>query len=245
MKKLRLLLAVLLAPVLVNADSALVIRRAVAVSGGGGGGDPLAFDATSHADGVEAATSHTFSHTTSGNERFLFVCVSHWNGGAPRQASSITYGGQALTLGRREKNAVGDDTAEMWYLNNPPSGANNVVVTMNGTTQGWKIGAISFSGVNQTTPLGTWTGANGTATPATISVASASGDIVIDCLEYFSDGTASPSVGANQTTHYSDEATQDVWGASSRETATGTSTTMNWTLSANHEWESVGVAVKD
>ena len=211
----------------------------------GGGGGALTFDAASHADGTENASSLTFSHTTSGSERFLLVCVSHWNSATVRQVSGITYGGQAMTLGRREKNSGGNDTAELWYLNNPPSGANDVVVTMSGTTSGWKAGAMSFTGVNQTTPRGAFTGANGTATPATVDVASASGDVCVDCLEYFADAAATPSLGANQTENYSDEATQDVWGASSRETATGATTTMSWTLSANHEWEIVGVAVKD
>src|SRR5437899_1981184 len=64
--------------------------------------------------------------------------------------TGVTYGGTALTQ------AVADTqkpTGSIWYLVNPPSGAS--VVVSSSPSKGAIIGVISFTGVDQSTPIPT------------------------------------------------------------------------------------------
>lgn len=68
--------------------------------------------------GAATATSLTFSHTTAGANRILFVTVL-----AGGSISSVTYNGVAMTQ------AVASGNHAIFYLVNPTIGANNVVIT--------------------------------------------------------------------------------------------------------------------
>ncbi|HKC78686.1 MAG TPA: fibronectin type III domain-containing protein, partial [Nitrosopumilaceae archaeon] len=83
-----------------------------------------------------------------GSNRLLVVGVEANN----NNVSSITFGGVSLT---KRVHSFYNNDAEFWYLKNP-SGIGNVVVTMAGPTSA-VVGAYSFSGVNQTSPLPTST----------------------------------------------------------------------------------------
>src|SRR6185437_3225193 len=84
----------------------------------------------------------------SGNNKLLVVGISADNS----DVNSITFNGISMT---RKAGSFYNNDAEFWYLKNP-SGTGDIVVTMNGQTSA-VVGAYSFSGVNQTTPLPTST----------------------------------------------------------------------------------------
>src|SRR5207245_4175775 len=83
--------------------------------------------------------------------------------------TGVTYGGTALTQ------AVADTqkpTGSIWYLVNPPSGTASVVVSSS-PSKGAIIGVISFTGVDQSTPIQTTAtpdNANARTSPATVSI---------------------------------------------------------------------------
>ena len=81
-----------------------------------------------------------------GNNRLLVVGISADNS----DVSSISFGGIPLT---KKSESFYNNDAELWYLKNP-TGTGNIIVTMNGPTSA-VVGAYSFSGVNQTSPLPT------------------------------------------------------------------------------------------
>src|SRR5438445_3521187 len=86
--------------------------------------------------------------------------------------TGVTYGGTALTQ------AVADTqkpTGSIWYLVNPPSGTASVVVSSS-PSKGAILGLISFTGVDQSTPIPTTAtndNANGRTSPATVSITNA------------------------------------------------------------------------
>ncbi len=78
--------------------------------------------------------------------------------------------------------------AEIWYLDptlNPADGSYNVVVTIVGSEENKiAVGAITITGVNQTTPIDTGTvqSGSGEASQNTLAVTSESGDLIMDII---------------------------------------------------------------
>ncbi|WP_345531602.1 DUF4347 domain-containing protein, partial [Viridibacterium curvum] len=195
---------------------------------------------SSAATSTLGSTSLSFAHTVgSGSNGILIVEVSlRYNAGA----SSVTYGGVALTKLSSVTDALGVVTAELWYLKSPTAGTANVVVTLP-TTHEFVAGASSFFNVNQTTTFGTVATADGSSGTASLAVSSATGELVIDVVASRQNTTS--TVGAGQTQLWSlrnGTASADAWGGSSTE-AGAASVTMSWTITSS-EWAATGVSLK-
>ena len=165
---------------------------------------PLAtiqFDANSSA--VEAIdTSLAWSHTIGvGNNRILVVGVTIR---PSYYVTGVTYGGFSLT----KLADVSLDTyarGEMWFLVNPPTGTNDVSISVSGDTP-IIGGATSWNGVNQASPFGTVFNNTGSGSfcpliPSscpTVTVSSASGEVVIDVLS-IDENNVVVTEGAGQT----------------------------------------------
>jgi hypothetical protein len=93
-------------------------------------------------------------------------------------------------------------------------------------------GVVDFSGVNQSTPLGTLATANGTNSTPSVAVTSATDELVID---FMYSGYINITAGADQTIVWEHDNTDNTSGGSSTEPGT-TSVTMSWTL-ANTGWD--------
>lgn len=105
----------------------------------------IALDAATDGGLVNPGTSLTFSHTTSGSNRILFVAAF---GPSTDILTGATYNGVSMTL--IDKTAVGGDLyIYLWYLIAPATGANNVVISASGSAQ-IQGGAISYTGAKQT-----------------------------------------------------------------------------------------------
>ena len=145
-------------------------------------------------------------------------------------ATSVTYNGTALTLAGASTN--GTVRSEIWYLVAPPSGAHNVVVTApnaNAVT----ATSMSFTGVNQATPLGTPVTAIGTSTTPSVSATSAVGEPLFDVVGAV--GTTAPTVaGPEQTVRQTNTTASGldhvVIGSSTAPGLGATSVTMSWTI---------------
>jgi uncharacterized repeat protein (TIGR01451 family) len=133
----------------------------------------------------------------------------------------------------------------LWYLLAPPTGTANVFVALL-TPKRVVASAISFTGVNQTTPLGTFVGAAGQSTTASVNVSSAPGELVIDTVTTNGDAN-NLTANAGQTERWDlFSCTGDLnnvrGGGSTR--AGAASVTMSWTLGASKVWAIGAVAIK-
>lgn len=189
----------------------------------------VTFDAASNYDGQIFASSFSWSHTCSGNDRCLVVGVSI-RGSTNGIVSSITYNGVSLT---KIAHAEYSDTAnriELWYLLNPATGSNTIEVTLTGSAY-VTGGAISLNNVEA---LGSYnSAADGNTDTPTVDVANCSeGCMVVDAVGE-NDDTAL-SVGSGQTERYKALNAQISIGGST-EAGTGT-VTMSWSLAASEYW---------
>ncbi|NTW33917.1 MAG: hypothetical protein HGB12_15095 [Bacteroidetes bacterium] len=107
----------------------------------------IAFDASS--TGQSASSSVNVTHTTSGNNRLLVVCV-HTVPGAGYHCTA-TYNGVSMT----EKAYMGDiSTVSIFTLVAPATGSHTIAVSCGGSVSQINVVGLSFTGVSQTTPIG-------------------------------------------------------------------------------------------
>jgi hypothetical protein len=93
--------------------------------------------------------------------------------------SSITYNSISLTYVNSETQSD-DARVEIWKLVNPPTGTYDVQITFNADLRRYAVGGvITFTGVDQSDPLGTFVGNNATSNSANVTVPSAVGELVL------------------------------------------------------------------
>src|SRR5450432_24092 len=94
-------------------------------------------------------------------------------------ATSVTYNGAALTFAGASTN--GTVRTEIWYLVAPTAGSHSVVVTAP-VASDVTASSVSFTGVNQATPVGTFVSNLGTGTTASVVANSIVGEPVVDIV---------------------------------------------------------------
>jgi hypothetical protein len=132
--------------------------------------------------------------------------------------------------------------AALYRLSSPLTGANNVVVTASGSVV-IISGAISFTGENATTPLGTPVSAFGSSGTITVNVTgTATSSIIVDCA---SAGSSIPS--DNQTAVWVRNVNGSSYGNNGRsQRANGTGGTVTMAHGdAGDGWATVAVEIKD
>lgn len=132
----------------------------------------IAYSAVSSGDSAVNAISLTYSHTTSGVDRFLVVSVNTDNNAT---CTGVTYAGVSMTQVTSLFDAASGTTRYVFYLVNPTSGANNVVVSMTASTGRIHSIATSYTGVAQTSTFGAFASNVGNTTTSTSTLTVGSG----------------------------------------------------------------------
>ena len=209
----------------------------------------IAYDASSSTSG--SAASFTFALTTSGANRLLVVGVTIQTN-AGQTVSGVTYAGAALTFVRSDIIA-GSVRSELWYRIAPATGSNSVVVTLSASAK-TAAGAVSFTGVDQTTPVDAQNGATGTSVTPSVTVTTVTdGAWVVDAAAFRSTGVGVPTgnAGAGQTQRWSQYtegggAPLNIRGKASTEGPRSPpgGVVMDWALSASVDWAISGLAIR-
>jgi hypothetical protein len=214
------------------ASSLGVLRAAPAHAG-------PALDPATSATGSTASLS--WSHTVgTGMKRLLIVGVSLRGS---QSVSGVTYGGIVLSNAVDVLGAGNQNRASMWYLVAPASGTATVTVTLAGSAAVIG-GAVSLSGVDQTAPLGTAVSANGTSASPSVTVSSATTQLVIDTMATNGDGGPQSAAGGQTEEWNTGTGTSggDARGGGSTQPGAA-SVTMSWTLNASKSWALCAVPV--
>jgi hypothetical protein len=207
----------------------------------------IAFDAATGM-GFGFVTTATVAHTCTGSDRILIVATANQQGGI--SITSITYNSVALTFIRADDGATGA-RSEIWYLLAPSTGANNIIVTPSGGGTRLAVGAISLTGVTQSSPIGATNGATGSGTGPSVALTTtvANSWIVSNCASEGDTVTSTP--GANETERYQANGSSspaasrsNVAGNTEVSTTTG-SYTMSNTLSASVDFGLSAIEIKE
>ena len=191
----------------------------------------------------DTTTSNTISFTVgSGSNRLLIVTASYWEDVAGTGTiTGITYAGTSMT-----QVVTATETAMSTYIYRlvaPTSGTNNIVITTSGATDSRKFGVISFTGVNQTTPINASnTAIASTSGPLTASLTTTvANTMLVDAASNFSANTITPGTG--QTVIFNTTSNGVSGGASYKAFASTGSTSMQWTTAGIDDWSYSIVAV--
>ena len=198
----------------------------------------VAVDATS--TGTSTGGDFSVSHTTSGTDRLMLVGVS-MNLGGSQTVSSVTYNGDSLSLvGVKE---AGDARIEIWALLAPDVGTFNVDIAFSSPTDGNTAGVMTFTGVDQSTPLGAFASDFGYGeSTASATVSSAADELVFGVVSIDDPNFRVLTEGAGQTERWELDGFQTTGGGS---TAPGApSVNMSWTWAPSDNWAAGGVSIK-
>jgi len=210
----------------------------------GGGGTFAVDNASSGTTASDTASSITVSHATgSGSNRLMLVGISY-NNDDYETVTGVTYNGTALSQVGTVNNS--DDARVCIYsLVAPDSGTHNVIINFSDALNDGAIaGVVTFTGVDQSTPLGTFVSSTGdNSTPATVNIPSDSGELVFGVVssEY---EAFTPSSGQNQHWNMSISG-EDTNGAGGTDAGGSPTVTMSWSLDpAYNHWAIGGVSIK-
>lgn len=140
------------------------------------------FDAATTGPGVPpGSTTTSWLHPCNGANGLLVVEVAVGAASDAGFTTGVTYNSVAMTSASKvHSNAATQGYVELFYLKNPSSGFNTVVVTITGGTGSIETGATSFNNVDQTTPIDAPATATGASTTPSVGITSQVGDIVVD-----------------------------------------------------------------
>lgn len=185
----------------------------------------IAYHSACNAQGA-GVSSRTCNLNPSGSNFAVVIGIKCEGVGS--NPSSVTYGAQNATLIARDDNFA----PGFWLYYVLPSAGGTQAVTVNygGTCSRAALGALAFTGVNQSTPIGASNvGLSSLATTHSATVSSGVGQVVVDAATV---GGADISVGAGQTARVDlDDMTDQnrSFGMSTEDGAA--SVTMSWTTS--------------
>src|SRR3990167_10508461 len=114
----------------------------------------IAIDATSQGETASGA-SLTIAHTCTGTNRVLYLAVYTFNSPTPSTVTA-TYAGTGMTaLGNTVLGSENKERLTVLRLIAPATGANNIVITPSINPSEIAMAAVSWTGVDQTTPFDT------------------------------------------------------------------------------------------
>ncbi len=151
--------------------------------------------------GILNSATLNLTHTTgTGANRLLIVGVSiNIQNANTAGVVGVTYNGTPLNFVGAHNDAGKTFRVEQWYMLNPPPGTNvPIVVTLNIptlVTEGVVAGATTFTGVDQTVPLGTFVSGDGAAGGnSQLDVPSVINGMLLDTLAIGGNRTATVNV---------------------------------------------------
>ena len=213
-----------------------------------GGSSTATIAVAATTSGTSTSTnSLSFSHTPGGgSDRLLLVAVAVGDadiGGTSRTVSSVTYGGTAMT---QVVTQASRRRTHLYLQTDKPRcrAPANVVVNLSGTSS-VAAGATTFTGVNQTTPLGTAASNSATSgTSGSVVVSSASGELVFSTAAWDEGATnQSISTDAGQTQRWNHSGLDYVSAAASTKPGAA-SVTSSYTAGDSQEWVAAAVPIK-
>lgn len=183
--------------------------------------------------------------TDAGSDRVIILRLMARNAGAATpDPTGVTQAGNAMTM-KVNTSTAPSNANEGWiyYIVNPTGGSNTVAIDWSTVPSHATASLITCTGADQgADPFrGAASSATGTSTAPSVSVTSASGDIVFDVVV---SALSALTVNGSQT----EDSNQFIGGgnlvAGASHEGGAASVSMDWTLAASRGWTIAGVSLK-
>ncbi|WP_395707568.1 hypothetical protein [Casimicrobium huifangae] len=209
---------------------------------------PAVYDNSVEAfNNVASTTLESASFAVGGSNRVLYVFVAT-GAGTPVDPSAVKWGGSggvSLSQIGTTIDHHANGKFSLWRLIAPAAQTATVHVTWPSAQDERYFIAYSAKDADQTTPNNTVAQASGSSNTPSVAATSVSGDLVICGATFLDTG------GTSETLSTTDTSRQEIEGADlvyegmgvSEKTATGTSTTMSWTISDADPWGIFALAI--
>jgi len=172
-----------------------------------------------------------------------------------QECTDVSYGAQALALAISEKTSSdsGNEWVKIWYRTDPLPGTNMVDVTYDGSESPDAVVALSYFGVDQSSPIGAVASDSTTSTsnPVTVNISTTvAGSIVVGGLGQHGGDTDPHDQGSDITTEHWDEvsggSTSSDSGYAGGEIVTTTTGiyTFEWTGNVSEDWAIACIELK-
>jgi hypothetical protein len=188
----------------------------------------IGFDHETNGPNGATTSPQTFSHTTSGSNRFLFVATTQAVEGAD-DISAMTYNSVTMTKIAGIQ-CPSDRFIGLWGLVNPASGSNTVSITFSGNFM--TAYAVSYTGAKQSAQPDS---SNSTTTGASTSFTMSTTVVAANCwtMCYANNTNRNSTVGASTTNRAPSTANTDAATFGDSNTTVGTgSQSLNFTAAA-------------
>ena len=150
-----------------------------------------------------SATSLTIQHTASGSNRLAIVGAYTYRGDQAGAVPTATYDSTSMSSVTTTLFGSGDvyERISMLYLAPPSTTTNADVVISASPTQDEIVGGVvTFTGVDQTSPLDTPKAeVDDFSTSSTMDITSETDDMVVDAVAFYNASSDTVTVGASQT----------------------------------------------
>ncbi|MHC4902274.1 MAG: DUF2341 domain-containing protein [Planctomycetota bacterium] len=217
----------------------------------------ISFDDLTTNVSTDSRSSASFAHTIGScsccsDSIIVVVCVTRGD----QECTAVSYGGQALLLAISEQASTDADNewVTIWYRTNPLPGTNMVDVTYSSAESPDAVAALSYFGVDQSSPIGAKVGASDTSSsnPVTVTISTTvDGSVVVGGLGQHGDDTYPHDQGIEITTEHWDlvssgGSSSSDSGYAGGEIATTTTGiyTFEWTGGADDDWAIACVELK-
>jgi hypothetical protein len=192
---------------------------------------------------VTSGSSLSWNHTitSSGSNRLLLVAVAVGASPDTNTTLAVTYDGVPMTsVGLVHSNNQAQGYVQLFSQKAPASGTRPVQVTLTGGNASLAAGSVSFTGVDQTTPVRNVVTSFGNSASPNVTVTSAPGNMVVDAMVTGCPGTITPSKTLSWVNQVNCLTAGGVGGQS---TAAGAaSVTMGYTVPADW-WGMIGADI--
>jgi RHS repeat-associated protein len=179
-------------------------------------------------------SSVTLSKTVSASSTLLIVHTDP----SDNFITSITYAGVSMTLAN---STAGIST---WYLVNPTSGTNNVVVNFT-TSVGGYVSAVSYTGTDTSNPLGVIASNTGGSGDASVSISTNDDNSIVDDQLFYDTNQSTVTPNSPQVKQLQGTCSGFAHGASTLQTSTHGSNTLGWTHGgASSDWIEIAAEVR-
>ena len=209
----------------------------------------IGFDSQNSTAPTSTVGSLSWQHTTgiTGSDKILLVSVDVFlRTSTPAIVSSVTYDGTVLT---QIATALYDNSPRVrsyvYYLLNPSAGTKTITVTLSSSTSYAVGGSVTYTNVNQTTPLSSNYASGSSTTPSVgLTALGTNAKILFGHLgTYRTSNPSAYTITDSQTTRWS-QIYQLYKGICSDKTVTSGLVSTSWTTSDPVSWVAIGALLQ-